>query len=142
MIKTKWLFWRADFYPAYQSNQKSFQKALIGWKKAGSPKKPLLFWSCKFICWKAFSEKKRNNFLCSWCKIVFYFRDNVFKKPTLFGARSCIIYLFFHTILFMPFILVYAGNVFIQLHPCKMVGEENGWLLKRAAPKWTGSEIV
>jgi len=25
----------------------SLLKALIGWKKAGPPKKPLLFWSCK-----------------------------------------------------------------------------------------------
>jgi len=40
MIKTKAAFWRAGFYPA---NQKSFQKALIGWKKAGPPKKLLLF---------------------------------------------------------------------------------------------------
>jgi len=39
MIKTKVAF----FYPANQSNLKSFQKALIGWKKAGPPKKPLLF---------------------------------------------------------------------------------------------------
>jgi len=30
-------------YPANQGNLKSFQKALIGWKKAGPPKKPLLF---------------------------------------------------------------------------------------------------
>jgi len=35
------------FYPANQSNLKSIQKDLIGWKKAGPPKKPLLFWSCK-----------------------------------------------------------------------------------------------
>jgi len=47
MIKQKWLFWRAGFYLANQSNLKSFQKARIGWKKAGPPKKPLLFWSCK-----------------------------------------------------------------------------------------------
>jgi len=32
--KQKWLFWRADFYLANQSNLKSFQKALIGWKKS------------------------------------------------------------------------------------------------------------
>jgi len=32
-----------SFFPANQSNLKSFQKALIGWKKAGPPKKPLLF---------------------------------------------------------------------------------------------------
>jgi len=43
MIKTKVVFWRADFYPNNQSNLKSFQKALIGWKKADPPKKPLLF---------------------------------------------------------------------------------------------------
>jgi len=33
--KQKWLFWRAGFYPANQSNLKSFQKSLIGWEKAG-----------------------------------------------------------------------------------------------------------
>jgi len=33
----------AGFYPANQSNLKGSQKALIGWKKAGPPKKPLLF---------------------------------------------------------------------------------------------------
>jgi len=45
--KQKWLFWRAGFYPANQNKLKSFHKSLIGWKKAGPPKKPLLFWSCK-----------------------------------------------------------------------------------------------
>jgi len=43
MIKTKVVFWRAGFYLANQSNLKDFQKALIGWKKAGPSKKPLLF---------------------------------------------------------------------------------------------------
>jgi len=43
MIKIKVAFWRAGFYPANQSNLKSVQKSLIGWKKAGPPKKPLLF---------------------------------------------------------------------------------------------------
>jgi len=38
MIKTKVAFLKAGFYPANQSNMKSFQKALIGWKKAGPPK--------------------------------------------------------------------------------------------------------
>jgi len=37
------LFWRAGFYLANQSDLKSFQKALVGWKKNGPPKKPLLF---------------------------------------------------------------------------------------------------
>jgi len=45
--KQKWLFWRAGFYPANQSDLKSFQRALIGWEKAGLLKKQLLFWSCK-----------------------------------------------------------------------------------------------
>jgi len=36
------LFWRAGFYPANQSNLKSLKKTLMGWKKAGPPKKPLL----------------------------------------------------------------------------------------------------
>jgi len=38
MCKTKVAFWRAAFYLANQSNLKSIQKALIGWKKAGLPK--------------------------------------------------------------------------------------------------------
>jgi len=42
MIKTKVAFWKASFYPANQNNLKRFQKALIGWKKAGPLKKPLL----------------------------------------------------------------------------------------------------
>jgi len=33
MIKTKVTFWSAGFYLANQSNLKSFQKTLIGWKK-------------------------------------------------------------------------------------------------------------
>jgi len=76
LIKTKVAFWRAGFYPSNQNNLKSFQEALIGWKKkrpskkatflsanqgflktsqivliewikASPPKKPLLLWSCK-----------------------------------------------------------------------------------------------
>jgi len=39
----KWSFWRASFYPAYQSNLKSIQKPLIGWKKAGPPKSHFCF---------------------------------------------------------------------------------------------------
>jgi len=38
MIKTKVAFWRAGFFPANQSNLKSFQKDLIGWKNAGPQK--------------------------------------------------------------------------------------------------------
>jgi len=34
---------KRGFYPANHSNLKSLQKALIGWKKAGPPKKPFLF---------------------------------------------------------------------------------------------------
>jgi len=33
----------ADFYLANQSNLKSIQKALIGWKKAGPPKSHFCF---------------------------------------------------------------------------------------------------
>jgi len=44
MIKTKVGFLESSgFYPTNQSNLKNYQKALIGWKKAGPPKKPLLF---------------------------------------------------------------------------------------------------
>jgi len=46
MCKTNVAFWKVGFYPAKQNNLKSIQKALIGWKKAGPPKKPLLFQSC------------------------------------------------------------------------------------------------
>jgi len=45
--KQKWLFWRASFFPVNQGFLKTFQIALIGWIKAGPPKKLLLFWSCK-----------------------------------------------------------------------------------------------
>jgi len=43
MIKSKVAFWRAGFFPAKQSFLKTFQIALIGWIKAGPPKKLLLF---------------------------------------------------------------------------------------------------
>jgi len=43
MIKTKVAFLEGRLLSANQSNLKSFQKALIGWIKAGLPKNPLLF---------------------------------------------------------------------------------------------------
>jgi len=43
MIKTKVAFWSAGFFPANQSILKTFQIVMIGWIKAGPPKKPLLF---------------------------------------------------------------------------------------------------
>jgi len=43
MIKTKVAFWRAGFFLANQGFLKTFQIVLIGWTKAGPPKKPLLF---------------------------------------------------------------------------------------------------
>jgi len=43
MIKTKVAFWRAGFFPANQGFLKTFKIVLIGWIKAGPPKKPLLF---------------------------------------------------------------------------------------------------
>jgi len=42
-----WLLSRGGLYPANQSNLSCIQRALIGWKKAGPLKKPLLFYSCK-----------------------------------------------------------------------------------------------
>jgi len=42
MIKTKVAFWRAGFFSANQGFLKAFLIALIGWIKAGLPKKPLL----------------------------------------------------------------------------------------------------
>jgi len=47
MIKTKMAFLEGRVFPANQNNLNSFLRALIGWKKSGPPKKPLLFWSCK-----------------------------------------------------------------------------------------------
>jgi len=41
--QTKSGFFRARFIPANQGFSKTFQIALIGWIKAGPPKKPLLF---------------------------------------------------------------------------------------------------
>jgi len=43
MIKTKVAFMEAGFYPSNQSSLKSIEKALIGWKRVGPPKKPLVF---------------------------------------------------------------------------------------------------
>jgi len=43
MIKTKAAFWRAGFFPTNQGFLKIFKITLIGWIKAGPPKKPLLF---------------------------------------------------------------------------------------------------
>jgi len=43
MIKTKVAFWRAGFFSANQGFLKFFQIVLIGWIKAGPPKKPFLF---------------------------------------------------------------------------------------------------
>jgi len=40
-------FLEGRFYPANQGFWKTFHIALIGWIKAGPPKKPLLFWSRK-----------------------------------------------------------------------------------------------
>jgi len=66
-------FFGGRFYLANQSNLKSFQKVLIGWKKVGFPKKPLLFWSSKppfvifvetknFSRWKSFFSKQKWRF--------------------------------------------------------------------------------
>jgi len=41
MIKTKVAFLEGRLLPANKSYLKKFQKALIGWKKAGPPKTPL-----------------------------------------------------------------------------------------------------
>jgi len=62
MIKPKVAFWEAGSFPANQRHLKNFYKAPIGWKKAGPPKKPLLFWLCK----QANSEHK---LIASYLKI-------------------------------------------------------------------------
>jgi len=43
MIKAKMAFMEGRLLSSQSEQQKSIQKALIGWKKAGLPKKPLLF---------------------------------------------------------------------------------------------------
>jgi len=47
MIKTKVAFLEGRLLFIQSEQFEKFSKALIGWKKAGPPKKPLLFWSCK-----------------------------------------------------------------------------------------------
>jgi len=78
MIKPKVAFWRAGFYPTNQSNLKSFQKALIGWKKAGLPKKPLLLRSCvqannvsiiPWFIWDIKGEKRKIKIKSSLCSL-------------------------------------------------------------------------
>jgi len=51
----------AGFYPANQRDLKSFQKALIGWRKAGPLKKSLLCWSCKQVIFYAIEHKASLN---------------------------------------------------------------------------------
>jgi len=63
-------FWRAGFYPANQSNLKSIQKALIGWKKVGPLKKPLLFWSCKQVMGMRFTLPSLGRWLGQWTVIT------------------------------------------------------------------------
>jgi len=43
VVKTKVSFLEGWLLSSQTDQCKSFQKALIGWKKAGFPKKPLLF---------------------------------------------------------------------------------------------------
>jgi len=43
MIKTKVAFLEGRLLSSQSEHLKSFQKALIDWKKAGPPKEPLLF---------------------------------------------------------------------------------------------------
>jgi len=42
IIKIKVDFWRPGFLSSQSEQSEKFSKALIGWKKAGLPKKPLL----------------------------------------------------------------------------------------------------
>jgi len=41
-------FWTIHLSPVYMIKTK-LALAPIGWKKAGPPKKPILFWSCKQV---------------------------------------------------------------------------------------------
>jgi len=45
MSKNEVAFLESRLFPVIQSYLKSFQKALIGWKKADRPKKLLLYWT-------------------------------------------------------------------------------------------------
>jgi len=70
MIKAKVDFWMAGFFPANRCFLKTFQIALIGWIKAGPPKKPLLFRSCK----QAIN-------ICKLIHVKLYFFKMEFNKP-------------------------------------------------------------
>jgi len=67
MIKAKLAFWRTGFFPANQSFQKTFQIVLIGWMKAGPPKKPLLWPSLtkdmqteQLLCWSDMTDTEHS----------------------------------------------------------------------------------
>jgi len=47
MIKTKVAFLKGRLLLNQPEQSEKFSKSLIGWKKAGPSKQPLLFWSCK-----------------------------------------------------------------------------------------------
>jgi len=48
MIKTKVAFLEGRLlFSQLEQFEAFFQNALIGYKKSGSPKKPLCFWTCK-----------------------------------------------------------------------------------------------
>jgi len=87
--KQKWLFWRAGFYLTSPSNLKSFQKALIGWKKAGPPNKPFLFDHVNrlIICLKRTTYKSldlKYSFICKAVSSVVLW----ISKSLIIGLRT------------------------------------------------------
>jgi len=76
MIKEKVAFWRAGYFPANQGFSKTFQFVLIGWIKAGPPKKSLLFWSC---------EQAKRVFNSIWSK-----QKWLFGRADFFSANQSI----------------------------------------------------
>jgi len=81
--KQKWLFRRPAFFPANQLFE-NFLTAVIGWIIAGTPKKPLLFWSCKQAIYFLFSFWKLFNYLCNlftWSKQMWLFGGPAFSQP-------------------------------------------------------------
>jgi len=61
--KQKWLFWRASFYPANQSNLKRIQKVLIGWKKPALQKSHFCFDHVNRpnVCFRQWAKSKRKS---------------------------------------------------------------------------------
>jgi len=80
----KWLFWRAGFYSAIHINQKSFQKALNVWKKAGPSKKHFCFDHVNRILRNEFFSRSLGQ---NMPKNTYFLEKKAVKLPKRLGIR-------------------------------------------------------